>query len=61
MEVIFLTTLFSVVFAVFFLLLFLRMRQAGESCADRDALLPFQENQSTKPTDSFPEKNGTDR
>lgn len=41
MEVIFLTTLFSVLFAVLFLLLFFRVRQNGESCADQDALLPF--------------------
>ncbi|MDF1825283.1 MAG: hypothetical protein P1U68_11615 [Verrucomicrobiales bacterium] len=41
MEVIFLTTLFSVVFAILFLLFFLRMRQNEDSCADQDALLPF--------------------
>ena len=41
MEVIFLTTLFSVLFAILFLLFFLRVRQDPDSCADRDALLPF--------------------
>lgn len=62
MEVIFLTTLFSVLFAAFFLLLFLRMRQNGDSCADRDALIPFQEDHpKTNPTDSSSEEHGTDR
>jgi hypothetical protein len=41
MEVILLTTFFSILFAVLFLLLFLRMRQNTDSCADQDALLPF--------------------
>lgn len=45
MEVIFLTTLFSVVFAILFLLFFLRMRQNEDSCADQDALLPFQDGE----------------
>ena len=61
MEVIILTTLFSVVFAIFFLLLFLRMRQDGDSCSDQDALIPFQENFPTQSSESFPEENGTDR
>ncbi|MEX2578983.1 MAG: hypothetical protein WD342_07990 [Verrucomicrobiales bacterium] len=56
MEVIFLTTLFSVLFAVFFLTLFLRMRQAGESCADQDALLPFR---GDKPSSSSPNPEGS--
>ncbi|MEM9017062.1 MAG: hypothetical protein AAGC68_08605 [Verrucomicrobiota bacterium] len=43
MEVIFLTTLFSVLFAALFLLLFFRARQTNESCAEQDALLPFDE------------------
>lgn len=41
MEVIVLTTFFSVLFAILFLLLFFRVRQNGDSCADQDALLPF--------------------
>ncbi len=45
MEVIFLTTLFSVVFAILFLLFFLRMRQNQDSCADQDALLPFRDDE----------------
>lgn len=43
MEVLFLTTLFSVLFAIFFLVLFLRSRQGGRSCSDQDALLPFRD------------------
>lgn len=43
MEVLFLTTLFSVLFAIFFLALFLRSRQGGGSCSDQDALLPFRD------------------
>lgn len=42
MEVLTLTTLFSVLFAVLFFALFLRMRQKGDSCADQDSLIPFQ-------------------
>jgi len=44
MEVLFLTTLFSVLFAIFFLVLFLRTRQDGRSCSDQDALLPFRDD-----------------
>lgn len=47
MEVIFLTTLFSILFAVLFLLLFLRVRQNGDSCADQDALLPLIDHEPT--------------
>jgi len=55
MEVIFLTTLFSIVFAIFFLLLFLRVRQKGDSCADQDSLIPFRnENDSIEQTDPTP-------
>lgn len=43
MEVLFLTTLFSVLFAIFFLALFLRSRQGTRSCSDQDALLPFRD------------------
>lgn len=43
MEVLFLTTLFSVLFAILFLALFLRSRQDGRSCSDQDALLPFRD------------------
>jgi len=52
MEVIFLTTLFSVLFAVLFLLLFLRVRQNGDSCADQDALLPFLDEEPARATGS---------
>lgn len=41
MEVLFLTTLFSVAFAIFFLTLFLRTRGNRGACADQDALLPL--------------------
>ncbi len=41
MEILALTTLFSVLFAILFLLLFLRSRKNGGGCADQDALLPF--------------------
>ena len=41
MEVLFLTTLFSVAFAILFLALFLRTRGNRRSCADQDALLPL--------------------
>ncbi len=44
MEVIVLTTLFSVLFAALFLLLFLRTRQNSDSCADQDALIPFRDD-----------------
>lgn len=50
MEVIFLTTLFSVVFAILFLLFFLRMRQNEDSCADQDALIPFRDGELDSPT-----------
>ena len=43
MEVLFLTTLFSVVFAIFFLLLFFSSRQNRHSCPDQDALIPFRD------------------
>ena len=43
MEVLFLTTLFSVLFAIFFLALFLRSRRGTRSCSDQDALLPFRD------------------
>jgi hypothetical protein len=49
MEVLFLTTLFSVVFAIFFLALFLRSRQGGRSCSDQDALLPFRDEPTAAP------------
>lgn len=44
MEVLFLTTLFSVVFAIFFLLLFFSSRQNRHSCSDQDALIPFRDD-----------------
>jgi len=44
MEVIVLTTLFSVLFAALFLLLFTRTRQNSDSCADQDALIPFRDD-----------------
>ena len=43
MEVLFLTTLFSVLFAIFFLALFLRSRRGVGSSSDQDALLPFRD------------------
>lgn len=49
MDVLFLTTLFSVVFAILFLLFFLRMRQNEDSCADQDALLPFRDDELDTP------------
>lgn len=49
MDVLFLTTLFSVVFAILFLLFFLRMRQNEDSCADQDALLPFRDDELDAP------------
>lgn len=49
MEVIVLTTLFSVLFAIFFLLLFVRMRQNRDSCADQDSLIPFRGDELTRP------------
>jgi len=54
MEVLFLTTLFSVLFAIFFLALFLRTRQGGRSCADQDALLPFRDEAPTVPLSKQP-------
>ena len=64
MEVIVLTTLFSVLFAAFFLLLFLRFRGKGSGCSDSDALLPFEtEDSLTNPLrpcqSDFPEKSTT--
>ncbi|MEM9282635.1 MAG: hypothetical protein AAGA96_12475 [Verrucomicrobiota bacterium] len=64
MEVIVLTTLFSVLFAVLFLLLFLRSRQHAESCADQDALLPFKDDPAGAPsrvndTPSHPQSHAT--
>jgi hypothetical protein len=50
MEVIVLTTFFSIFFAVLFLLLFLRVRQNGDSCADQDALIPFRDDELKPPT-----------
>ncbi len=47
MEVLFLTTLFSIAFAVLFLTLFLRTRGNRSSCADQDALLPLVGNEPT--------------
>jgi hypothetical protein len=49
MEVLFLTTLFSVLFAIFFLALFLRSRQGSRSCSDQDALLPFLDEPAAEP------------
>lgn len=49
MEVLFLTTLFSVAFAVLFLTLFLRTRGNRSSCADQDALLPLVGNDFSTP------------
>ena len=49
MEVIVLTTLFSVLFAIFFLMLFVKMRQNPDSCADQDALIPFRGDELTRP------------
>ena len=49
MEVLLLTTLFSVVFAVLFLMLFIRERQVQRfGGAERDALLPFDDGQEVK-------------
>jgi hypothetical protein len=44
MEVLFLTTLFSVIFAIFFLVLFFSSRRNRHSCSDQDALIPFRED-----------------
>jgi len=44
MEVLFLTTLFSVVFAIFFLVLFFSSRRNRHSCSDQDALIPFRDD-----------------
>jgi hypothetical protein len=41
MEVIFLTTLFSILFAILFLTFFLSSRRNADSSADEDSLLPF--------------------
>jgi hypothetical protein len=49
MEVLFLTTLFSVLFAILFLVLFLRSRQDGRACSDQDALLPFRDEPPAAP------------
>ena len=54
MEVLFLTTLFSVLFAIFFLVLFLRSRQGGRSCSDQDALLPFRDDPVAPPRPGKP-------
>lgn len=45
MEIIFLTTLFSVFFAALFLLLFFSVRKNRDSCADQDALIPFRDDE----------------
>lgn len=49
MEVIVLTTLFSIFFALLFLLFFVRVRQNGDSCADQDALIPFRDDEMVAP------------
>lgn len=49
MEVLFLTTLFSVVFAILFLLLFFSSRQNRHSCSDQDALIPFRDDKPATP------------
>lgn len=49
MEVIVLTTLFSVLFAALFLLLFLRVRQKSDSCPEQDALMPLEGNREEMP------------
>lgn len=46
MEVLTVTTLFSVLFAILFLVLFLRARQKSESCAEQDSLIPFRQFES---------------
>lgn len=54
MEVLFLTTLFSVVFAIFFLLLFFSSRQNRHSCPDQDALIPFRDDLPAVPATAKP-------
>ncbi len=61
MDVLYLTTLFSVLFAALFLVLFLRVRQKAESCADQDSLIPFRrfetlpdQSESNRSQDDFP-------
>jgi hypothetical protein len=54
MEVLFLTTLFSVVFAIFFLLLFFSSRQNRHSCPDQDALIPFRDDLPAVPAAAKP-------
>ena len=54
MEVLFLTTLFSVVFAIFFLLLFFSSRQNRHSCPDQDALIPFRDDLPAVPDAAKP-------
>lgn len=54
MEVLILTTLFSVVFAIFFLLLFFSSRQNRQSCSDQDALIPFRSDQLIVPAAAKP-------
>lgn len=58
MEIIALTTLFSVAFAAFFLLMFVRVRQKSESSAEQDSLIPFQNDLPTNRTQEsrVPEK-----
>jgi hypothetical protein len=56
MEVLFLTTLFSVVFAIFFLLLFFSSRQNRHSCPDQDALIPFRDDLPAVPAAAKPER-----
>lgn len=52
MEVLFLTTLFSVVFAIFFLVLFFNSRRNRQSCSDQDALIPFRHDDPAAPAAS---------
>jgi hypothetical protein len=56
MEVLTLTTLFSVLFAVLFFALFLRVRRNGDSCADQDSLIPFRGDE-LRPVDLPAEEN----
>ena len=54
MEVLTLTTLFSVLFAVLFFALFLWVRRSGESTADQDSLIPFRGDAILPPERSTP-------
>jgi hypothetical protein len=58
MEVLLLTTLFSVVFAVFFLALFIRDRQNRPfGGIEREALLPLDDDPATPPIPGEPVEN----